>query len=118
MQKEVLNGHQRSTNIQQAVRRAVVQLLVVIMEKMRRMVKNCLQREGRKHRSGTPSRRCVSVMFCAFSCPIVGEGVNADSLSVCLSMLSPVVTCAVAVALYPSFHSWFTTGLNGKKTCK
>jgi hypothetical protein len=117
MQKEVLNAHQRSTNIQQAVKRAVAQLLVLIMEKMRRTVRNCLQREGRKRRSSTPSRRCVNVMFRAFSCPMVGEGVNADSPSVCLSMLSPVVTCAIA-ALYPSFHSWFTASLNGRKTCK
>jgi hypothetical protein len=118
MQKEVLNARQRSTNIQQAVKRAVAQLLVVIMEMMRRMVTNCLQRERRKDRSSTPSRRCVNVMFCAFSCSMVGEGVNADSLSVCLSMLSPVVTCGITVALYPSFHSWFTAGLNGKQTCK
>jgi len=118
MQKEVRNAHQRSTNVRQAVMRAVAQLLVVITEKMRRMVRNCLQREGRKRRSSTPSRRCVNVIFCAFSCPMVGEGVNADSLSVCLSILAPVVTCTVAVALCPSLHSWFTTDLNGKKTCK
>jgi hypothetical protein len=118
MQKEGLNAHQRSTNIQQAGKRAVAQLLVVIMEKMRRMVRNCLQREGRKHRSSTPSSRCVNVMFCVFSCPMVGEGVNADSLSVCLFVLPPVVTCAVAVALCPFFHSSFTAGLNGKKAWK
>ena len=117
MQKEVLNPHQRSTNLQQAVKRAVAQLLVVIMVKMRRMVTNCPQREGRKRRNSTPSRRWVNVMLCDFSCPMVEEGVNADFPSVCLSMLTPVVTCGIA-ALYPSFHPWFTTGLNGKNTCK
>ena len=86
MQKEVLNTHQRSTNIQQAVTRTVAQLLVVIMEKMRRTVRNCLQREGRKQHSSTPSRRCVNVILYAFSCPLVGEGMNADFVSVCASL--------------------------------
>jgi hypothetical protein len=47
MQKEIVNAHRRSTNIEQAVMIAVTQLPVVIMEKMRRMVRNSLQREGR-----------------------------------------------------------------------
>jgi len=57
-------------------------------------------------------------MFCVFSCAVVGEGVNADSLSVCLFVLPPDVTCAIAFALGSFSHSWFATGLNGKKAWK
>jgi hypothetical protein len=64
MQKEGLNARQRSTNVKQAVKRAVAQLPVVIMEKMRMMMKHHLRRERRKNRSSTPSRRYVDVMVC------------------------------------------------------
>jgi transketolase len=67
MMKEVLDTHQRNSSVKQAVKRAVAQLPVVIMEKMRITMGHHLRRDRRKHHGSTPSRRYVDMMFCAVS---------------------------------------------------